>query len=54
VILEFELRPLPRRVRGASLEGAVLRELREHSGWDTSEQVCLKILEWLRHDEPRS
>jgi hypothetical protein len=42
------IEPLPHRVRGATLERAALRELRENPGWDTSEQACLKILEWLR------
>lgn len=54
MIIEFTLTPLPRRVRGATLEGAALRELREHSGWDDSEQACLKILEWLRREHDQS
>lgn len=53
MILEFTLTPLPKRVRGKALEGVVLRELAESTGWDTSEQACLKILQWLRRAESR-
>jgi hypothetical protein len=40
-------------VRGATLERVVLVELRENSGWDTSEQACRAILEWLRREQGR-